>query len=382
MSGTDIHLSIHDRISSLSAKEWDALHDGHPFLRHAFLDALEQSGSVHAESGWHPNHLAIHKSDGQLLGAMPAYLKGHSYGEYVFDQHWADALQRAGGRYYPKLQSAIPFTPVTGQRLLVAKGADQDLIRRQLLEGGRSFVRDHGLSGFHLNFLTEEEARFADNIDFLIRTDQQFHWQNKGYGSFDDFLASLSSRKRKQINKERRQAQESGIIITAVEGPDITEADWDSFFSFYLDTSNRKWGRPYLNREFFSLIGQTMPDGIVLFMCHMDGKAVAGALNFKDKDTLYGRYWGAVEHHPFLHFETCYYRAIDYGIAHGLSKVEAGAQGPHKIARGYIPVKTTSVHWLADDGFHHAVRRYLQSEREDVDEAIKMLSRHSPYRKG
>ena len=382
MDGADIKLSIHDRISSLPAKDWDALHDGHPFLCHAFLDALEQSGSVHAETGWHPQHLALHSHDGQLLGAMPAYLKGHSYGEYIFDQHWADAYVRAGGRYYPKLQSAIPFTPVTGQRLLIAENTNQALIRNRLLEEGKSYVHTYGLSGFHLNFLTEIETHIGENRDFLIRTDQQFHWKNDNYGSFDDFLGSLSSRKRKQIRKERREISASGLSIEAIEGRDITEADWDSFFSFYLDTGNRKWGRPYLNRAFFSLIGQTMPDALVLFLCRSDGKAIAGALNFKDKNALYGRYWGAIAHHPFLHFETCYYQAITYAIAHGLDKAEAGAQGPHKIARGYIPVKTYSIHWLADIGFHDAVGRSLEAERLDVDNAIKALGSHSPYRQG
>lgn len=381
MAGTELKLSFHDRIGAIDADRWDALHDGHPFLRHAFLDALETSGCASAETGWLPHHITITDDEDRLSGAMPLYLKGHSFGEYVFDHSWAEAYEQAGGRYYPKLQSAIPFTPVTGQRLLVDRDTDHDMIGSRLLKAGRALAENNGLSGFHLTFLTERDMALAQSCGFLLRTDQQFHWLNDGYGSFDDFLGTLSSRKRKQIRKERRQAYMSGVTIRYLKGKDINETHWDSFFAFYLDTGSRKWGRPYLNRDFFSLIGQTMSDSIMLVMCEKDGKAIAGALNFIGPDALYGRYWGCIEQHPCLHFEACYYQAIDYAIAHGLKKVEAGAQGPHKLARGYVPVKTRSAHWITDPGFRDAVQRYLVTERVDVDAGIELLGRYSPYRK-
>lgn len=369
-------------IATVSADEWDACAGtGHPFTRHAFLSALEASGSVCAKTGWLPQHLLLRDGGGTLLAAMPCYLKSHSYGEYVFDHAWADAFERAGGRYYPKLQSAVPFTPVTGPRLLVRPTADRDDMQSRLFATAVALTRQHEASSLHVTFLTAPEASAAERAGLLLRTDQQFHWYNDGFDSFEDFLSSLASRKRKQIKKERREALEDGITVDWLRGAEITEADWDRFFAFYLDTGARKWGRPYLNRDFFSRLSGALGDQVVLMLARREGAAIAGALNFAGSETLYGRYWGCVEDNKFLHFELCYYQAIDYAIAHGLSRVEAGAQGPHKLARGYTPAKTYSAHWLANAGFSEAVAQYLKHEREDTERAMAMLARHTPFKK-
>jgi len=369
-------------IRRIPAAEWEACAGtANPFLRHGFLSALEDSGCVAAETGWLPQHLILRSEDGRLIGAMPLYLKGHSFGEYVFDHAWADAYERAGGRYYPKLLSAVPFTPATGPRLLVRAGEEDDSRRAQLLTAATTLARQHRVSSLHINFLPEEEARMAEAEGLLLRTDQQFHWINRGYPDFEAFLDTLASRKRKQIRKERRAALGDDISIRRLSGSEITEAVWDDFFAFYQDTGLRKWGRPYLNRDFFSLLGERMGESVLLVLCRREGRTIAGALNLIGADTLYGRYWGCLEDHRLLHFEACYYQAIDYAIAHGLARVEAGAQGPHKLARGYEPATTYSVHWLADPGFSEAVRRYLEMERRDVEEAARLLARHTPFRK-
>ncbi|WP_281301749.1 MULTISPECIES: GNAT family N-acetyltransferase [unclassified Iodidimonas] len=385
MSTPPAIVQIHGGIGDFDAAQWDAMSQGHPFIRHAFLKALEDSGCISAQKGWLPRHLGLYQQldgggENQLLGAAPCYLKGHSYGEYVFDHAWADAYERAGGRYYPKLQIASPFTPVTGPRLLVSRHCDKDAAKQSLLKGLSSLCDQQGLSSAHLTFLEPDDARIAQDMGYLMRSDQQFHWHNDGYDHFDDFLAALSSRKRKQIKKERREAVAHGISIKWIAGPDIRESDWDAFYTFYRDTSSRKWGTPYLNRDFFSLIGASMADQILLFLCENNGRPIAGALNFCGPDTLYGRYWGCIEDHPCLHFETCYYQAIDYAIAHRLKKVEAGAQGPHKLARGYAPVKTWSAHHIADAGFREAVRRYLDVERQDVEATVDLLTTHLPFK--
>ena len=369
-------------IRRIPAADWDACAGAaNPFLRHAFLAALEESGCVRAETGWLPQHLVIRDEGGRIAAAMPLYLKSHSFGEYVFDHAWAEAYERAGGRYYPKLLSAIPFTPVTGPRLLVRAGEDAAKRRGQLLAAATALARRHSVSSLHVNFLPAAEARAAEAAGFLLRTDQQFHWLNRGYDSFEAFLGSLASRKRKQIRKERRDALGDDIAIRWLQGREITEAVWDDFYAFYQDTGMRKWGRPYLNRAFFSLLGERMGDAVLLVLCRRAGRNIAGALNLVGADTIYGRYWGCLKDHRFLHFEACYYQAIDYAIMHGLARVEAGAQGPHKLARGYQPTTTYSVHWLADPGFSEAVRRYLEMERGDVTAAARLLARHTPFRK-
>lgn len=369
---------ILDGAAALDAEQWNRLADtGNPFLMHGFISALEESGSAAAKTGWQPFHIALFDADERLIGLMPAYLKGHSYGEYVFDHGWAAAYERAGGRYYPKLQSCVPFSPVTGARLLATTAEAAS----GLVEAAKAVVTQHRLSGLHVTFAPESELPVYQAQDMLIRTDQQFHWCNQGYRDFDDFLDGFASRKRKAVRKERRAALESGLEIMQLSGADLTEAAWDSFYAFYMDTAGRKWGRPYLNRRFFSLLGERMADHVVLMLAMRDGRAVAGALNLRGADALYGRYWGAVEHHPFLHFELCYYQAIDYAIAHGLLRVEAGAQGEHKLARGYVPVKTYSAHWLRDPGFQDAVARFLDAERREVDAVINYLGNAAPFKK-
>lgn len=381
MVAADADISAIGSIHQVTAAEWDSLAGDHPFGRHAFLSALEDSGAVAAAKGWLPQHIVV-RDGARLVAALPCYLKGHSYGEYVFDQSWADAFERSGGRYYPKLQAAIPFTPVTGPRLLRAPGVDAEAAAAWLIGGALSLVGQKQLSSFHLTFLEEDEALLAERAGLLIRTDQQFHWHNPGYRDFDDFLAALASRKRKQISRERRAAKESGLTITRKPGPELDEADWDAFYSFYLDTAGRKWGRPYLNRQFFSLIGERMADRILLVEVRDGDRPIAGALNFLSESRIYGRWWGALEHHPFLHFEACYYQAMEHAIAHGLDWVEAGAQGPHKLLRGYQPVITRSAHHIEDPRFRDAVARYLEMERVDVDEARTALMAHLPFRKG
>jgi predicted N-acyltransferase len=382
----DCVVHVHDTIAGIAAASWDACANPdpgtrNPFLSHAFLRALEDSGCASARTGWIPQHLAVQKPDGALAGAMPLYLKSHSRGEYVFDHGWADAFERAGGVYYPKLQACVPFTPVTGRRLLVAPGEDEALTAALLVKAATELVRLRGASSLHLTFLTEGEWNAHGGAPFLRRTDRQFHWINEGYGSFDDFLAALASRKRKALKKERREAVSAGVTIERLTGADITEAHWDAFFAFYKDTGNRKWGSPYLNRRFFSMIGESMRDDLLLIMCSRAGRMIAGALNVIGGDTLYGRYWGCLENHPFLHFETCYYQAIDYAIAHGLSRVEAGAQGEHKLARGYVPQITHSLHYLAHPGLRRAVAQFLEQEREAVEEEARYLAELAPFRK-
>ena len=356
--------------------------DPHPFLRYEFFDALEQSGSASVSTGWRPCHLVV-EQDGEIRGLMPLYLKSHSQGEYVFDWGWADAFKRAGGAYYPKLQASVPFTPVTGRRLLVSRTgeANADKTRRMLLSAGASAVSQLNASSLHITFLTESEWQFAAAHGFLRRTDQQFHWYNRGYSSFEDFLAELSSQKRKNLRKERAAVVAEGVGFEWLSGGDITEAHWDAFFAFYMDTGGRKWGRPYLTREFFSRVGESMGEQIVLILAKRAGHYVAGALNFFGEGILFGRNWGASEFIPFLHFETCYYQAIEYAIAHGVQRVEAGAQGEHKLLRGYLPVPTYSAHYIAHAGLRRAVAEYLTAERAAAAETIELLAEHAPYRR-
>ena len=379
-------------IAAVPASEWDACTRGadlrgnaarpdNPFISHAFLHALEESGSATRATGWLPQHLVLEDGAGGISACMPCYLKSHSYGEYVFDHAWADAYERAGGSYYPKLQAAVPFTPVTGRRLLVREGPDRTEHEALLLRAAATLTDRLEASSLHLTFSTREEWELAGSLGFLQRNDQQFHWQNGGYQSFEDFLAALASRKRKAIRGERKRSLEGEIEIARVTGSDLTEAHWDAFFAFYMDTGSRKWGSPYLTRQFFSLIGETMCDRILLVLAKRDGRAIAGALNFIGGDALYGRYWGALEEHPCLHFEVCYYQAIDFAIQHKLARVEAGAQGAHKLARGYLPVKTYSAHWIRDPGLRRAIAGYLKRERLAVAHEIALLGEELPYRK-
>jgi uncharacterized protein len=351
-----------------------------PFVSHAFLLALEQSGSATARTGWKPCHLLLEDEDGRPLGAMPCYLKSHSRGEYVFDWGWADAIERVGERYYPKLQVSVPFTPVTGPRLLVPPGELADTYRKLLAEASRSLAEQSGASSVHITFMTAPEWALLDSEAWLKRTDTQFHWRNRGYADFDDFLQDLSSRKRKNIRKEREIVRRSGLVMRWLTGSELTERHWDAFFHFYMDTGSRKWGSPYLNRRFFSMIGETMRDHALLVMVERAGRPIAGALNFIGSDALFGRNWGAIEHHECLHFEACYYQAIEYAIAHRLERVEAGAQGPHKLARGYLPTTTMSLHHIRDRRLARAVSDYLAAERMEVAENAALLSAHSPFR--
>jgi len=352
-----------------------------PFISHGFLSSLEQSNSVGGRTGWQPRHLLAETRDGSLLGAAPCYVKSHSRGEYVFDDGWAEAFERAGGDYYPKLQVAVPFTPVTGPRLLARPGPLADSVRGALADALAEITNENGLSSAHVTFLTEPEWRALGERGFLQRTDQQFHWENAGYANFEDFLSRLASRKRKTIRRERKEALAPGIEVAWLTGSDLTEDVWDAFFTFYMDTGSRKWGRPYLTREFFSIVGEAMRDRILLMMAKRAGRWIAGAINFIGSDTLYGRNWGAVEHHPFLHFELCYYQAIDFAIQHKLSRVEAGAQGEHKLARGYLPHTTYSAHFIANPGLRRAVAEYLARERAYVQAAGEELAAAAPFRK-
>lgn len=351
-----------------------------PFVSHEFLAALEDSGCVARETGWLPQHLVLERADGTVLGVCPAYLKSHSRGEYVFDQGWAEAYERAGGHYYPKLQVSVPFTPATGPRLLVREGPQAETTRQALAGGLIALAGLRHASSVHATFLTDEDAQALEQEGFLPRTDQQFHWHNRGYADFEGFLGDLASRKRKAIRRERREALAEGISIHWLTGRDLTEEAWDAFFDFYVETGSRKWGRPYLNRRFYSLIGERMADRILLVMAKRAGRWIAGAINFIGPDALYGRHWGAIEHHPFLHFEVCYHQAIDFAIAHGLGTVEAGAQGEHKLARGYLPVTTRSAHYIADADFRAAVASYLTRERAYVAETGEELTELGPFR--
>ncbi|MEO9526417.1 GNAT family N-acetyltransferase [Roseibium sp.] len=357
--------------------------DFNPFLSHAFLEALEAAGCACAETGWLPRHMVLEDTSGEILGAVPAYLKSHSQGEYVFDHGWADAFHRAGGDYYPKLQISVPFTPATGRRFLTGPGINREAGLQALAAGLVQVCQRTGASSVHATFLTKPEWDTLGELGYLQRTDQQFHWENQGYDSFEDFLADLASRKRKAIRKERREALSAdGIEVEWVTGADLTEAHWDAFYTFYVDTGSRKWGRPYLNRKFFSLINERLAERTLLVLAKRHGRYIAGALNFIGSKTLFGRNWGCTEHHPFLHFELCYYQAIDFAIAKGLKRVEAGAQGAHKLARGYLPATTYSAHWIAHEGLHDAVADFLEHERRAVERENAALADHAPFRKG
>jgi predicted N-acyltransferase len=352
-----------------------------PFVSHAFLSALEDSGCVGGRTGWSPAPLTVRRGDGSLAAAAPAYLKSHSMGEYVFDRGWAEAYERAGGRYYPKLQVSVPFTPVTGPRLLVAAEPDAESARTTLITGLRTLQKQVGASSTHLTFLPQREAEDLATHGFLLRADQQFHWIDEGYGDFEGFLGALASRKRKAIRRERRDALAQDVTVEWLTGPDITETHWDAFYEFYLDTGSRKWGQPYLNRRFFALLGERMAERVLLIMAKRAGRYIAGAINMIGDVALYGRNWGCVEDHPFLHFEICYYQAIDFALSRGLKRVEAGAQGEHKLARGYRPVPTYSVHDIADPGFRRAVAAYLDQERRYVDAAQDAYEGAMPFRR-
>ncbi|WP_346895244.1 GNAT family N-acetyltransferase [uncultured Roseibium sp.] len=353
-----------------------------PFISHEFLSSLEETGCATGDTGWLPRHLLLQSATGDIWGAVPAYLKSHSQGEYVFDHGWADAFYRAGGEYYPKLQISVPFTPATGRRLFVSPRIDWETGMQALASGLVQICERSGASSTHITFLTEREWDALGDMGYLQRTDQQFHWENRDYEHFDDFLTDLASRKRKAIKKERREAVSAGIEIEWVTGADLTEAHWDAFFHFYQDTGARKWGRPYLNRKFFSLVSERLAERILLVMAKREGRYIAGALNLIGSDTLFGRNWGCTEHHPFLHFELCYYQAIDFAIQTGLKRVEAGAQGAHKLARGYLPVTTRSAHWIVHPGLRDAVADYLEHEREAVERENEALTEHGPFRKG
>lgn len=370
-----------ERLAELDAAAWDACAgDDNPFVSHAFLSTLEESGSAVPASGWLPRHIVLENESGLLIGAMPMYAKGNSLGEYVFDHGWAEAFERAGGRYYPKLLVGVPFTPVPGPRLLVRADVDVAAVRGALIEGALALAEGSSLSSIHVNFLTEDEAAFLAGSGFMRRTGLQFHWRNEGYQCFDDFLASLAARKRKQIRRERREALAAGLTIQVLSGREICEHHWDAFFDFYQDTGNRKWGSPYLTRAFFSLLGERLSDRVVLFLAERGGRPIAGALNLKGTDALYGRNWGAIEYHPFLHFELCYYQAIDYAIQEKLARVEAGAQGEHKLMRGYLPVPTYSAHWIAHVGLRRAIENFLARETPFIVDEIEALAEHAPFK--
>ena len=377
MSDADLSVRIASSVGSFDRDQWNALGGNHnPFVSHEFLTAMEDSGSVGPGTGWEPAPICITDSDGKLLAAMPSYAKGHSQGEYVFDHSWADAWHRAGGRYYPKLQIAAPFTPATGPRLLLS----DESLAPHLLKGAEAVCLQNKLSSAHATFIDPAQLPLFEAGSWMPRADIQFHWFNRDYESFEDFLAALSSRKRKDLRKERAAAVE-GLTIRHLTGSDIREEHWDAFWVFYQDTGARKWGSPYLTREAFSLLGERMGERIVLILAYDGDEAIAGALNFVGKDALYGRYWGCTREVRFLHFELCYYQAIDIAIARGLARVEAGAQGGHKLARGYEPVQTWSAHWIADPGFRSAVADFLERERAGVASDQLYLGGRTPFRK-
>lgn len=397
MASPEITLEALPGMANIPAADWDACANPlpsaglatscsdpglsyNPFVSHAFLSAAETSGCATIRTGWAPRHL-VAKIEDRIVGVVPCYLKSHSQGEYVFDRGWADAYERAGGRYYPKLQVSVPFTPATGPRLLIRPGEDRPAISDALARGLIALCGISEASSVHVTFAREREWERLAGHGFLQRTDQQFHWHNQGFATFDDFLATMNSRHRKAIKRERRDALANGITIHWLTGKDLTEDAWDAFFDFYMDTGSRKWGRPYLNRKFFSQVGESMADDVLLVMAKREGRWIAGAINFIGSDTLFGRNWGAIEHHPFLHFEVCYYQAIDFAIQRKLRVVEAGAQGEHKIARGYLPQTTYSAHYIADRGLRRAIDDYLKRERAYVEEAGRELSEAGPFRK-
>lgn len=386
MSEPGFTAHIHPSTASIPEEVWNNLVPStgrgadNPFLEHAFFLALEESGCATAKTGWQPQHILLRDDDDKAIGLLPLFLKSHSMGEYVFDHGWANALERAGGHYYPKLQGSVPFTPATAAKLLVPSG---DLeTQSALLSTAQQLAARLDASSVHLTFVPEAEANLAGSLEWLRRVDTQFHWHNRGFDSFEQFLDTLSSRKRKTIRRERRDALADGLAVRWLTGSDIKEHHWDAFFDFYEDTGARKWGRPYLNRTFFSLLGQYMADRIVLMLAYDGDTPIAGAINFLGRNTLYGRNWGATRDVPFLHFEVCYYQAIDYAIAHKLAVVEAGAQGEHKLARGYEPVLTHSTHWIVHPGLRRAVADYLEDERPAVEQQHDLLETFTPFRKG
>ena len=389
MDKSQVEILVHPSIRDIRADDWDRcacpeVSDGQiprdPFTTHAFLSALESSGSVGPGTGWSPRPISARAKDG-LIAVAPLFVKAHSQGEYVFDHGWANAYEHAGGAYYPKLQIAVPFTPVTGRRLLTRPGFET-VGQAALVEGAVQLASQNRISSLHITFCTEEEVAAGTAMGLMHRTGQQFHWTNQGYGTFEDFLGALSSRKRKAIRRERKGAQEFGGDIIALTGDDIRPEHWDAFWQFYQSTGARKWGSPYLTRAFFDILHTELRDLVLLVLAVRDGQPVAGALNMIGRDALFGRYWGCIEHHPFLHFELCYYQAIDFAIAHGLARVEAGAQGEHKIARGYLPVATHSLHWIGDPGFRKAIDQYLQDERAAVAEGNEYLAELGPFKRG
>ena len=372
-------LTLHRRIAEIPAAEWDlCAGDANPFVSHAFLSAMEDSGSTDARTGWLPQHAVLRGPDGAVMAAAPMYAKTHSYGEYVFDHGWAQAFERAGGKYYPKLQVAAPFSPVPGPRLLIRpdSGVPVSALAGALVQACEQL----DLSSVHVTFCTEDEWTALGDAGWLQRIGTQFHWDNAGFSSFDDFLGALNSRKRKVLRRERRDANACGLEFLTLSGAAITEAHWDAFYRFYQSTVDRKWGSAYLTRKFFSLLGERLGDKVVLMLATEGGRPVAGALNLRGADTLYGRNWGCVGDYPFLHFELCYYRAIDFAIEHGLKRVEAGAQGRHKIQRGYLPQTTYSAHWIGHGGFRRAVENFLREERDDVRAEMAALAEQSPFR--
>lgn len=394
----EVVIRVVDSVAEVDRSAWNAVANPskpsastadfpyNPFLSHEFFHALEASGSAVRRTGWLGQHLVMESSDGEILGILPAFLKSHSQGEYVFDHAWADAFERAGGDYYPKLQCAVPFTPASGRRILVGHGKDA-ANRRLMLAGGLQEVCSRlGVSSAHITFMQEDEWTVLGKERFLQRNDQQFHWLNNAYKDFDQFLDVLSSRKRKNIRKERLNALKGadgngGISIEWLTGDQLTDEIWDTFYQFYMDTGSRKWGQPYLTREFYTRIGQTMAEDVVLIMAKRGGRYIAGAINFVGSHTLFGRHWGCVEDHPFLHFEICYYQAIEYAVKHGLDRVEAGAQGGHKLARGYMPQLTYSAHFITNPSFRNAVEDYLEHERQAVERETEAIARHGPFRK-
>jgi uncharacterized protein len=368
-------------IDEIAPAAWDACAGtDNPFVSHAFLRALEDSKSVGPRTGWQPHHVVLEDAGGEVLGVAPLYAKTHSQGEYVFDHGWAQAYERAGGQYYPKLQVAVPFTPVPGPRLLVRPTADAPALRRALIGGLVEIARRAGVSSLHVTFSNDADTEALESAGLMLRLGCQYHWANQGYETFDDFLNALASRKRKQIRRERREAATGGVILLTLEGDDIKPRHWDAFFAFYMDTGGRKWGRPYLTRDFFHRLGAALADKCVLILAEKDGDYVAGALNLRGRDALYGRHWGCLGDYRFLHFEACYYQAIDYAIRHKLPRVEAGAQGEHKIQRGYLPTPTWSAHWIADAGFAAAVEDFLRRERAGMEQEIAGLAQFSPFR--
>ncbi|OJY36304.1 MAG: GNAT family N-acetyltransferase [Rhodobacterales bacterium 65-51] len=383
---SDLTVTLAESIAAVPAADWDALaapgtgRPDDPFTTHRFLLALEASGSTGPGTGWLARPLLVHRG-AQMIAAAPLYVKSHSQGEYIFDHGWAEAYERAGGRYYPKLQIAVPFTPATGRRFLTLPG-EEVAGMAALIEGATRVAQQNGLSSLHATFCTEAEAETGAAMGLMPRLTQQFHWQNDGYSSYEDFLATLASRKRKALRKERAMANSHGLRIENLTGDALRPEHWDAFWAFYQDTGSRKWGRPYLTRNFFDRIQQTMRDDVLLVLAFDGSRPVAGALNFIGRSALYGRYWGCVEDYPCLHFELCYHRAIDWAIAQGLDRVEAGAQGEHKLARGYLPAETHSLHWIADPAFARAVADYLDRERAAVDEEIEVLTAYGPFRRG